>query len=321
MVASRLTAIRRRLPGKRGAIVLMGHRVAPDDEGYLAGLRPDWFEDQVSYLARHYELIPLSVLVRCFEEHREVPARSAVLTFDDGFRDNLEQALPVLERHRAPATVFLVTGSISTGELPWSQRLGFLFQWTLRPMLDDESVGQCHDLSNAAARRRSYGLVKEQMRSLSREEREKALGRLSRRLGVDAPRDRMLTWADAREMGEHGIEFGAHTYSHSLLARISRDEARWEMERSRTDLQEHLGVESPHFAFPGGSCSSELVTTARALGFRSCFQSSQRRRINHLGNTDQFRLSRVGLPNSPGCVLEAELDGPFHALRQLYRWR
>lgn len=321
LVASRLTAIGRRLPARQGAIVLMGHRVAPDDEGYLAGLRPDWFEEQVSYLSRHHELISLSALVRCFEENREPPARSAVLTFDDGFRDNLEQAMPVLERHRAPATVFLVTGSISTGEMPWSQRLGFLFQRTKATGLDDELIGTCLELSSGAARRRAYGLVKGRMKGFSRAEREKALDRIARQLGVDPPRDRMLSWANVREMAARGIEFGAHTYSHPLLACISRDEARWEMERSRADLQEQLGVESPHFVFPGGSCSPELVATARALGFRSCFQSSHRRRINRLGNTDQFALSRVGLPNSPGCVLEAELDGPFRTLRQLYRWR
>ena len=123
------TLVRSLFP-RRGTVVLFGHRIAADDEGYLQGLRPEWLVEQLQYLTRHFEVIPLAELVRCYEQRTPVPHRSVVLTFDDGFRDNLDPGLSILRRFRVPATVFLVTGSISSGELPWSQRLGFLFQRT-----------------------------------------------------------------------------------------------------------------------------------------------------------------------------------------------
>lgn len=323
-VSTGLTAAGRALFPKRGAVILYGHRLAGDCEGYLQGLRPDWLDAQIAYLARHYETIPLSRLLACYEERRVVPGRSIVLTFDDGFRDNLTEGLPILRRHGVTATVFVVTGCISSGELPWPQRLGFMFQrselqsFTFQPDMPGASPRHVA-LDSAAGRHAAYLAVKEYLKPLGREQREAWLARLQRELGVEPPRDRMLSWSDLRELRAAGWEIGAHTFSHPWLARIPCAEAREEMERCREELWEHLGIERPSFCFPAGSCSEELRVLARELGFRSAFQPNPPRRVNTLAGSDPFSLGRMGLPNAPRMVLEAELDGPFHTLRRLYR--
>ncbi len=320
LVGSGTSAVLRAVFPKNGAVILMGHRVTGDEEGFLGGLDPWWFNEQVAYLARRYEPVSLADLVRCFELGADPPRNSVVLTFDDGFRDNFEHALPVLERHRFPATVFVVTGCLETGELPWPNRLGTLFQRTSATTLRHPLVGPHPvELNGADSRRRAHAEVMAALSRLPRPEREQCLAEIGDRLGVEAPRDRMLTWEQAREMRARGVDFGAHTYSHPLLARVSEAEARWEMERSREDLRQHLGIDRPSFAFPGGSLSPTLVDLARSLGFRSVFQRRLGLRVNSPATTHQFALSRVGLPNAPAFVLEAELDGPLHAVRRLYR--
>jgi len=130
----------------------------------------------------------------------------------------------------------------------------------------------------------------------------------------------MLTWDQARAMQASGlVEFGAHTVSHPLMAHLSLEEAVWELEQSRNDLKKYLSVSRPSFAFPGGSFNASLVEMVKAMGFRSVFQSRPDLRFNSPGTTDQFALSRVGLPNAPSYILEAELDGIFHPIRRLYR--
>ena len=249
-----------------------------------------------------------------------MPHNSVVLTFDDGFRDNLVHALPVLERHRAPATVFLVTDSLTTGELPWSQRLGYLFQHTsCRSAVLDLAGGSELDLASPASRMRAYRAVKEVVKPMPRERREKVLQAISTKLEVVAPRDRMLSWEDARALQSAGWELGAHTVSHPWLAQIPRAEALEEMERSRDELKERLGIERPSFAFPAGSYDDELIAAARGMGFRSLFVRGGGRRVNSLSTTHPHGLVRVGLPNAPAYVLEAELDGPLHAVRSIYR--
>lgn len=321
-VGAGLCVLGRRLAPKDGAVVLYGHRVTGDAEGYLAGLSPEWFDQQLSYLSRHYEIVPLSVLLRCYEETRPVPRNSIVLTFDDGFRDNLTNALPILRKYGVSATVFLVTGGVTHGDLPWSQRLGCLFQQTAARSVAIEVGGRAVELplDTPEDRRRAYLVAKGGIGSLPREQREAHLGQLARTLDTEAPRNRMLSWDEVREMRAGGVEFGAHTWSHPLLARVPVAEARWEMERSREDLREQLGIEHPPFCFPAGSSTPKLVGLVRTLGFRSVFRSNPPHRVNNLGNSHAHAIGRCGLPNAPAAVLEAELDGPIPHLRRLTRW-
>ena len=316
LVASGATAVGRRVRDRDGTLILYGHRVQDDDEGYLQGCPPAWFRDQVAYLARHYEVIPLSTLVECLEERRPPPPRSVVLTLDDGFRDNVEQALPILEDLGVRATVFVVTQSLSDGRLPWAQRLAFMFQRTAVASLQHELVGhESVALTTPGERRGAYDRVKRSLAPLPREQRDAHITAIADALEVEPPLDRMMDWDHARAALASGHEIGAHTYSHALLAAVPPDEARSEMLRSKADLEEHLGIRRATFCFPGGSTNRELCGVARDLGFRSAFLPDPSRRLNRAPDVDAFSMVRVGIPNAPAHHLEAELEGPFHTLR------
>ena len=318
VVAGGITRLGRRLGDRRGTFILCGHRVRNDDEAFFPSLRPALLREQLAYLTRHYEVIGLETLVSCINDGRRPPARSVVLTFDDGFRDNVEEALPLLDAFGVTATIFVVTGSLSEGWLPWSQRLGYLFERTVVTSLRHDVLGAAEmPLPTAVARRRAYARARHALAAAPRVARDAAIEDLARHLGVDAPRDRMMTWAHAREALAAGHGVGAHTYSHALLAQVPAEEARWEMERSRVDLETHLGLRHPAFCFPGGSTTPRLRALARTVGFRSCFLPDPSRRLNRPEDVDAYSLVRIGLPNAPALHLEAELDGPFFALR---RW-
>ena len=320
VVSSGISSAGRRIFPKLGSIILYGHRVKDDAEGYLTGLCPLWFAEQIEYITRHYEVISLVDLAKCFEKCQIPPKNSVVLTFDDGFRDNFDHAFPILQKYKIPATIFLVTGCLSTGDLPWSQQLGYVFQQTAKRSFQHHVVdGEYYAMTTSAERERAYAAVKGRMRQMGRAQRDSLLLEIRNELNVETPRDRMLTWDQACEMQSAGIDFGAHTFSHPLLANIDPREAKWEMERSMEDLRDRLGLSWPSFCFPSGSYSSALVDMVKSLGFRSVFQSRPGLRVNSPAVNDQFTLSRVGLPNAPSHFLEAELDGPFHLVRNLYR--
>ena len=318
LVRSAATRLGRRLRRHDGTIILFGHRVTCDEEGYLQGLSPNFLREQLEYLTRHYEMIPLETLVECVVARKPAPPKSVVLTFDDGFRDNAEVAVPILDEFGVKATIFVVTRSLETGELPWSQRLGYLFQHTRASELFDPALSEePTTLVTPLQRRAAYAGVKRMLIPLAREDRDRRIDDLADTLRVDPPNDRMMTWVHTKEAMDSGHAIGAHTYSHALLAQVSPEEARREMKRSRDDLRERLGIERPMFCFPAGSASDGLVMLARELGFRSAFRRDRARRLNRGTSDDPFALVRVGLPNGPAVDLEAELDGPFHPIRKL----
>ena len=317
-IGSGLTRISRRFGDRSGTFILYGHRVNDDDEGYMQGLAPAWLDQQLSYLTGHYEVISLRTLVDCLRRKSPVPERSVVLTFDDGFRDNYTNAFPLLQKHRVPATIFAVTGALTDGDLPWSQRLGYLFQNTSASRFCHSlTEGKELSLDTTAARKLAYRRVKPAISVMSRLKRDAAIAEISRELDVCPPQDRMMTWEQAREMQAAGIEIGAHTVSHPLLAEISLEEAILEIETSRDDLVRELGIEQPSFCFPAGSMNTELLARIPQLGFYCTFVPGQAIRLNSTESVGPYSLARVGLPNAPAAYLEAELDGPFHALRRL----
>lgn len=320
IVGAGVTRLSRKLFPKNGAIIFCGHRVADDDEGDLPGLRPSWLVEQLDYLSRHYQFLPLSKLLDHYERHELIPPNSVVMTFDDGFRDNFTNLYPILQRYHVPATVFLATGCVSSDDLPWPQKVGYLFQET-------KVASLCHvttkkipvPLKSPRDRNAARTTVRKFLEHMPRVERQQSIAELYELLQVEIPRDRMLTWDQVKTMQKGGIEFGAHTFSHPWLPLMSAEEARWEMEASLHDIQLHCGNERPSFVFPSGFRTPDLVKMAISVGFRGVFQTHYSIRVNQIGVNDQFSLSRIGLPTVPGVLLEAELEGPFYALRGLYR--
>lgn len=320
MVGVGMARASRKFYPKNGATIFYGHRVTDDDEGCLQGLRPSWLAEQLDYLSRHYHFISLSTLIDYYERRESIPPNSVVMTFDDGFRDNFTNAYPILQQYHVPATVFLATGCVSSGELPWPQQVGYLFQKTKVDQVCHTTTRQIPvRLKSSRDRHAARTTVREVLGRMPRAERERCVAELSELLQVDTPRDRMLTWDQVKTMQNGGIEFGAHSFSHPWMPLLSSEEALWEMEASLHDIQRRCGVTRPPFAFPAGLRTTDLVKMAISVGFRSVFQTHYNLRVNQIGVNDQFSLSRMGLPNAPGVILEVELDGPFHALRGLYR--
>src|SRR5436309_3311860 len=109
----------------RWPVILMYHRIGvPDaDDPWALAVSPDHFAQQLDALRRHRQVISLKELVSRLSE-RDLPIDSAVITFDDGYADNLHVAKPLLEQHKLPATVFVTAGAVGREAEFWWDELG-----------------------------------------------------------------------------------------------------------------------------------------------------------------------------------------------------
>ncbi|MEZ6120100.1 MAG: polysaccharide deacetylase family protein [Pirellulaceae bacterium] len=271
------TAITRAAKPREGAIILMGHRVRNDEDAFLGGISLGQFERLVRYLRQHYHPLSLSVLLEHIQNNVVVPDNSVVLTFDDGFRDNYENAFPILQKYGMPATVFLVTGSINSGQLPWPQQVGYALQHTRKSSIavriDDTGKRRFH-VHTRQQRRSVFREILALRRILSLDELEQLRNSIIRACDVDLPVDRMLTWNQVRQMQQHHIEFGAHTVSHPLMAYVTMEEARRQMVESKRTIEEQLQVPVRSFCFPSGSCNDRLVALVVEVGLKRLSPSS-----------------------------------------------
>jgi len=291
------------------ALVLIYHRVtdlATDPQ--LLAVSPANFDAQMRLLARDYHPISLAELVDGLK-HRRVRDRSVVVTFDDGYADNLLEAAPILEKHGVPATVFVCSGYLGgTREFWWDE----LERVLLRPdagntwnVLEPDALPIHAEYREAAAR----------LRSLSPVDREAGLQTLRELAGLDAtprPTHRQLTAEQVAELDAHpGIDVGAHTVNHAVLSARPVDEQRVEIESDRDELARLCGHPIPTFSYPYGSLedySAETVELVSAAGFDGACS-------NHTGVvkpwTDRFRIPRVIVRDWDAPRFSAEIAGWF----------
>ncbi|MCL5958559.1 MAG: polysaccharide deacetylase family protein [Chloroflexi bacterium] len=316
--------------------VVYYHRVSPrlphaTQPAFLTPISSDFFEEQVAFLARSYEMVPLDLLVQCIREGKPRPDRALAVTFDDGYRDNYEHAYPVLQKHRVPATIFLTAGIIDQGQVLWWDRIHRAVlnhkEWPVAYQLPSEIYSDefrrrwdAYDPSSTEGRCRiSEDLVKH-LKKAPDEVRIAVVDDLPQRLGVDrgeaTGEDALLTWSEIREMAGDGISLGAHTLTHPSLDRIDSRKLKQELEGSKLLIEERLKRPVNLFAYPGGSGanSGAVREMLRRAGFSGAATNCPR---SNTACTDSFTIGRRPIPNEPVPVVAASMVGFFEAWRHL----
>lgn len=229
------------------------------------------FEYQLRMLSRFATVLPLSRAMDLIEAGEPLPRRAVALTFDDGYRDNLELGVPLLDRYRLPATFFLVPGFLSGTVGAWWEDLSSAFERAQAPSLSWEGVA--HDLTVEASRGAAHDAVRASLKKLTHASRVEAVAEVSERL-APAPSSTpplFMGWDGARALLGAGYEIGSHTVSHAILERESAEGQMAELADSRSELEKQLGITVDTLAYPNGSAAdySPITTSAaRELGYR-----------------------------------------------------
>lgn len=320
-----------------GVLILLYHRVAelPADPQLLS-VTPRHFTEHLEVLRRYGRPMQLRQLIRALQGGT-LPRRAVVITFDDGYADNLYGARPLLERYDTPATVFVTTGYVGQrrefwwdelerlllepGTLPATLRLhvnGSLCQWELGEAAHyDEETAQRHrrwnafEQQNPSQRQYVYRTLCQLLRPLPHTERQGALDEL--RLQTQAASTGRLTHLpltveEVCRLADGGlVEVGGHTVTHPVLSALPGPAQRCEIERSKDRLKELLGRPVTSFAYPYGARADytvETVTAVQHAGFAcacSNFPGTVRRQ------TDRFQLPRVVVRDWDGEVFARRL--------------
>lgn len=227
------------------------------------------FARQMEYLARHCEVVHLE---DAFAAARRRPSRPlACVTFDDGFASVHDLAMPILERWRIPATVYLVTDLVDSAETVWFAHIHQAIWETSVPEV--HLHGRRFPLKRPVDREEASIGVQRALKSLARPDFSEALEDLLAQLGFQESRPwspwkafRILTTEEIQRMSRDDlVRFGAHTASHQILTRTSREDARREIERSVAAVAALVARPSGSFAYPNGGFEDFNRTTIEAL--------------------------------------------------------
>jgi peptidoglycan/xylan/chitin deacetylase (PgdA/CDA1 family) len=251
--------------------VLAYHRILPERDPLLSGVpTAAEFEHRMRWVKANFDVLPLGEAARALRADR-LPRRSLCITFDDGYADNYSVALPILLRLGLPATFFVATGFLDGGCM-FNDVVVEAVRCAGAAELDlaDLELGR-HPLGSEDQRVRAIERILGRLKYFELERRRRVAFEIAHRAGSRVATDLMMTSEQVRALHAAGMEVGAHTVNHPILAEIPLGRARHEMEASRARLEQITGAPVRLFAYPNGTPGrdyhGEHAVLARELGF------------------------------------------------------
>jgi len=317
-------ALDRRLDAalSQGALwtILMYHRVIEDGrcDPFQLGMcvRQSRFERQVQFLRKRFSLVSMKEALTSLRTGRKLPPRALSITFDDGYRDNLTHAFPVLKQFQAPFTLFVATGGMQSQESFWWDRVISAVQFTQHGRLDLREVGlnESTEVLSLSLSRKAASVCRilDLIWEASPDNVSKIVDQIERTLGTNralSSNAMRLAASEVRQLHAAGVEIGAHSVSHSNLARMSVERVAAEMDDSRRELEEICGERISGFAYPGGRVSDVVRQAAQDAGFEYAVATT--RGTNGAG-FDRFMLKRIGMPDTGVSDLKRALGSALN---------
>lgn len=266
-------------PAGRGArlAVLIYHRVLPAPDPLTGEVDAAAFDVQMRALRACFNVLPLAEAVERLRDGT-LPARAAAITFDDGYADNLEVALPILRRHALPATFFIATGYLDGGRMFNDTVIEAIRRCNL-PALDIPAADlRGVPVGTVSEKRAAVGRVLRAVKHLEPERRRLAADQVAHAAASALPSDLMLTTDQLRTLARAQADIGGHTVNHPILTRVSAAQAGEEIRANRAALKTLVDQPVTLFAYPNGvpaeDYAPEHVAMVREAGYRAAFSTS-----------------------------------------------
>ena len=307
----------------------MYHRVLPAGvDTWRLNVSPEHFAEQLQVLRARAHLVSLTELVKGLQS-RSIQDRSVAVTFDDGYANNLELGLPVLQAHDVPATVFVTTGHTDASrEFWWDELEQLIVHRDGLPRRLELAVGSWHrqwdtgpaaeanqDLSGTApsapkgSRVALYYDLWQSISSLSSDVRRQALGQVRAWSGRTADvrgSHRTMTSEELATLAASPLmELGTHTVTHPRLTDLPTVSQRAEMADSRARLEQVVNKPVTTFSYPFGAWAPSMRALARDAGLQ-CAATCVEETVWHA--SDPFALPRFMVEDWDGAEFERRLS-------------
>ena len=256
--------------------ILIFHRVLSEPDPLMPG-EPDAasFDRLCAWVAEWFQVLSLDDAVACLKRG-DLPARAMVITFDDGYADNHEVAMPILLRHGLVATFYVATGFLDGGRM-WNDTVIESVRACQQPALGLAHLGieglANLPLGDPAQRRAAIRAVLDNLKYRPVDERLQLVHQVVEAAGAPLRGGAMLRSDQVKALRQAGMTIGAHTVSHPILLKLTAEQARREIDQSRQHLEAILGEPVRHFAYPNGvpgrDMSDATAKLVRDMGFDS----------------------------------------------------
>ena len=318
--------------GNRVPLVLGYHRVVEDVAEAAKTDMPTMltsramFERHIDWIGRRFQFVTLDDIGERLRSGQPFERPVAAVTFDDGYRDVYEHAVPVLKRKGIPAAMFVVTDLVGRSAWQTHDRFYHLLDkayesWTnpwngLTRLCADSDIRAAAIPGLRAASRNPCDAAMMMLPQLSQADADRLMAVLDTQVGNGiAAIPRTVTWNMLEEMHRDGFTIASHTKSHVWLAHESTERGFDEVAGSKLEIERRLGAPVRHFAYPGGQFTPQVVELVARAGYDFAYTACEHQHPAHLELTIQRLLLWEGSSiGADGRFSSAILDCQAHRL-------
>lgn len=244
------------------AVVLLYHRVTKlQTDPQLLAVAPDNFCEQVNHLKKKYTLLGIEEFYDFLSRKKKFPRKSVIITFDDGYADNLHEALPILESLSAQALFYITTSNLDTDRELWWDELERIWlherEWTTDDSIHILDTFYVLKAKTVEERMNAYRALLPVLRGVPPIPRNQIIDHLRSMAGIGVegrPTHRVMTWEELQKMSHSSSAvIGAHTHNHPSLVTLKYKEQEEEIRISKEALEKITGKKMEHFSYPYGT--------------------------------------------------------------------
>jgi peptidoglycan/xylan/chitin deacetylase (PgdA/CDA1 family) len=276
--------------------ILGYHRVCDPQDDPLHGdpnvisATPRGFAEQIRVLSRHYAPIGWPELQASLESRRPLPRKAVLVTFDDGYRDFLTDAWPILRAHGVPAVLFVSTGFPGSDRRFWWDVIWQQTSQAAFATFNIPGIGAV-DLRSPRTRWQLVRRLVRELRPVRPEVIEERVTALRLALGTTASGPPpVLSWTELRQLAREGVTVASHGRSHASLPALTGEEIGAEIQQSQADLGRELGMAPGIFAYPFGHYDERAAGRLKDHRFLAALGTIPGRNAIPVGN--QYALFR-----------------------------
>jgi protein-tyrosine-phosphatase/peptidoglycan/xylan/chitin deacetylase (PgdA/CDA1 family) len=321
--------LRGAFPGlQKKAVIFMLHRMSSPNL-IEAGHSPEFLDRALKYLYhKGYNFVSLEDIYKNINEGGPPLEKAVAFTLDDGYLDQAKIAAPIFIRYNCPATIFLITGFVDSGQAPWDYFVKYIFYNTKEELIniDLKTEHISYKIDSPENRYKSMANFRDKCKQLSDSDLEDVLLELSayaEKDTIDLLKSHAvpLSWDDARELEKSGISFGPHTISHSILSRCSNERAREEINGSWDMLTQRLKKPCPVFAYPTGrkeDFSVRDISYIKEIGLLGAVTAEAGSvNFDDVTEADKYLIKRMSFPSNLEDLIQ--YSSGFESVKQNLR--
>ena len=293
---------------KNEASILCYHRIIPSD--LIKGKSPlnnlivstEMFEKQIIHLKNKYNIVPLDKLFVSDLSNK------VALTFDDGYRDNLIYAYPILKKYDVPATIFITTSFMNSKPVLWWDSLWKSLKNYRKIDINFKNDNIKYEIKSFYDRVYVYKKLRKYFLNLNTIDKSNFIKKISY---LNLESDVFLTWDDVINLSKTDIiTIGAHTLNHPSLSSISSNEAFDEIYKSKKIIEKKINKDVNQFAYPFGSyneCSTREFDLVKKAGFSLAVTTNNN--VFNLSKNSKFSLPRITVIDNSINSFDLQLSG------------